>query len=70
MDTRLYYVKRKDTVDKGRLVEASHPAQALRHVAKEILEVSVPTALEASKLIAEGVNPEDASAKPLPEQPF
>lgn len=62
MDTRMYYVRNKDKIDdKGRLVEASHPAQAFRHVARELLEVSLPTALEVARLMAAGVKPENAN---------
>jgi hypothetical protein len=72
MDKRLYYVTFKDDPKKlGRLVEGTHPAQAFRHVGQDLLEVSLPTALEAAALVKQGVEVEDPSAKPeLPSEQF
>lgn len=71
METRLYYVKSKEKPeDLGRLVEAKHPAQAFRHVGKDLIEVSLPTALEASKLVKAGVKVEDANGGPREPAPL
>ncbi len=83
MDTRLYHITPKPIEGpeaapapdgKGRLIEAKHPSQALRHVAKEMLEVRVPTAVEAARLIRAGVKVEQINGadpdNPTPEIPF
>lgn len=72
MDTRLYLIRPKaDPGALGRLVEAKHPSQALRHVASDTFTIDLPSALEAAALVKRGVAVEDPSAKPeLPDQPF
>lgn len=72
MDSRLYLIRPKaDPGALGRLVEAKHPSQALRHVASDTFSIELPSALEAAALVKKGVTVEDSSAKPdLPTDPF
>lgn len=77
MDERLYRIRsKKDPNDLGRLIVAAHPAQAIRHVATDLLECTLPSALEAAELVKKGVKPERINglpvdpADPLPDRPF
>lgn len=54
---RLYRVRGGPSVV---LVEASTPAQALRHVSRETFTVDLPSSLEVAKLVASGITPEVA----------
>ena len=51
--TRPYQVTHRET-GVSRFVEAGNPAQALRHVAKDVFEVRVPSALELARHAAAG----------------
>lgn len=53
MQQRIYIVTDKVT-GASRLVEASLPAQAVRHVANEIFSVKVATTYEVADLVSEG----------------
>jgi hypothetical protein len=72
MEKRLYLIRPKaDPGSLGRLIEARHPSQALRHVARDAYEVSIPSAIKTAGLVKAGVPIENPDAPPeLPEQPF
>jgi hypothetical protein len=53
---RIYSVAGKD--GKARLIEATHPSHALRHVAADTFTVKVPTQRELVDLLRKGVNVE------------
>ncbi len=51
---RLYLVSNNQTQDSV-LVEAHHPAAAIKTMASDLFSVSVPTALEAAVLVRDGM---------------
>ena len=67
MSKRIYVVKGKGNKDPVRLVEASTPSQALRHVAGSLFEVRVAGAAEAYVLGQDGINLEVAGDSEEPE---
>ena len=60
--TRIYLVTINGKVD--RLVRASHPSQALGHVAKGLFEVAVATQDQIVDCVTAGVGVEEANAEP------
>lgn len=69
IEERLYRIRsKKDPNDLGRLIVAAHPAQAMRHVANDVLECTLPSALEAAELVKKGVSPERVNG-PAPDDP-
>lgn len=58
--TRIYAVRDGKTL---RLVRATHPAHALRHVADETFEVTVAGQEELVKALADGAKVEDIKAE-------
>lgn len=60
-DTRIYRVTDRST-QVPRLVEASNPAAAIRHVAKLRYAVDVPSAKEVAALMSSGYRVEVAGA--------
>lgn len=70
--TRIYVVESKSNIasDKGhRLVRASSQAQALRHVADGLFEVSVPSQDRLVELAGKGIAVEEAGAEPPKTEP-
>jgi hypothetical protein len=57
--SRIYIITQ---ADKWRLVRASHPAQALTHVAKDLLTVRVASQDDIVNALALGAKVEDAKA--------
>lgn len=65
MATRLYLIRpTNDPGALGRLVEAKHPSQALRHVAANEFRIELPSSLEAARLGRLGVDIERADEAP------
>lgn len=63
MSTRIYVVSSKSNIasDKGhRLVRASTPAQAMRHVAEGLFDVSIPSQERLIELGGKGIKVEVA----------
>lgn len=70
MSTRIYVVSSKSNIasDKGhRLVKASTPAQALRHVASGLFDVEVASQDALVKLAGNGTKVEIAGEEPSGE---
>lgn len=70
MSTRIYVVSSKSNIasDKGhRLVKASTPAQALRHVASGLFDVEVASQDTLYKLAGNGIKVEIAGEEPAPQ---
>lgn len=65
METRIYEVNQegKDT----RLVDASSPSQASRHVAKDVITVTIPSTKRVAALMGKQVRIEQASAPAVVE---
>jgi hypothetical protein len=59
--SRVYVVK--DGKNHARLVEATHPSNALRHVAEDVFEVAIPTQSELIALTKAGVEVEQIGAE-------
>lgn len=59
-NTRIYFVA---VGYEQRLVRATHPSQALMHVARETMAVRVATQNDIVKCVADGVKPEDAKER-------
>lgn len=65
MSTRHYKINPiNGNAAKPRLVVASNPAQALRHVAQDSFAVSVATTADVVALMKAGVQEETAGAEP------
>lgn len=67
---RLYAVRPRDlphAAESTRLVEASSEAQAIKHVADNVLQCELPRALEAARLVAMGCLIETAGVRAEPE---
>lgn len=62
MQTRIYAVTSK-TDGKARLVEATNPAQAMRHVAHDLFDVSPANARTVANLMSQGVSLETGKAE-------
>ena len=62
--TRLYVITGPGTPS-PRLIEASTPAQALRHVARDVFTVAVAGSLEVAQLMRSGVSVERAREEPI-----
>ncbi len=69
MQTRIYRVLEtlvSDMPPKARLVEASSPAQALRHVVAPRFKVDVPTTKDVAELMSGGAKVEQAGENTEP----
>jgi len=65
--TRLYtrlYIVTGSGAPAPRLVEATSPAQALRHVARDVFRVAIAGSLDVARLMREGVDVEQAGHDP------
>jgi hypothetical protein len=62
-ESRIYEVQVKGS-PVVRLVDAVSAAQALRHVAKQQFEVTLPTTKRVAYLMGKGIVPEDATRLP------
>lgn len=65
MSTRIYVVSSKSNIasDRGnRLVRASNPSQALRHVAEGLFDVEVASQDQLVDLAGKGIKVENAGA--------
>lgn len=66
--TRPYVIRDKqDTSAQPRLVRATNPAQALRHVTRDRFTVEPASASEVLDLIEDGIKAETAGAEPATE---
>ena len=61
VETRLYTVTEVAT-GKRRLIEASHPAQALRHCAANAYQVEIAAPKDVAELMTHGIEVEVAKA--------
>lgn len=65
MTTRIYTIRRLDGTGSPRMVEASSPSTALRHVAGDTFAVNTPTPIEAVYLMQAGVELEQIKSEPI-----
>ncbi len=63
MSARIYSITSTIT-NTTRMVKAHTPAQALRHVARNVYSVSVASAIDVADHMADGWKVEDATAEP------
>jgi hypothetical protein len=71
METRIYEANQEGK--NPRLVDASSPSQALRHVAKAVIEITIPNTKRVAELLKAGVEVETVSAPktdPTDAMPF